>query len=335
MTRVGLAKHEVAAARQLIADARWIGVISHERPDGDAVGSLLALSLALARAGKQVAPVLGDGLPGRYRFLPGSAEVLREFPRGVDLLISVDCSDLDRLGVAPGQLPRSPDINIDHHPTNFLFARFNLIEVEAVATAEMIAMLLPRFGLTLSKSAADALLFGVITDTLGFRTNNMTPRALRIAADLVEAGADLPGLYYTGLLRRSFEAARFWGAGLTALQKEDRLAWTSLTLEDRRSAGYPGRDDADLINILTMVEAVDVIVVFTEQSHGKVKVSWRSKPSVDVARLALLFGGGGHAAAAGAEVSGDLAEVQEKVLQATRELLDDKIYNKVEGIEKG
>ena len=104
---MGLATRDIATARQMLSEARWIGVISHERPDGDAVGSLLGLSMALAQAGKQVAPVLVDGLPARYRFLPGSAEILRQFPRGVDLLVTVDCSELDRLGL-PARASDSP-----------------------------------------------------------------------------------------------------------------------------------------------------------------------------------------------------------------------------------
>jgi phosphoesterase RecJ-like protein len=162
----------------------------------------------------------------------------------------------------------------------------------------------------------------MITDTLGFRTHNMTPRALRIAANLMEAGSDLPNLYHLALLKRTFEAARYWGAGLSALQREGRLAWTSLTLADRRAVGYPGRDDADLNNILSTVEQVDVVVVFVEQGNGHIKVSWRSLPGFDVSQVALRFGGGGHAAAAGAELAGSLEEVQAKVLPATRALLN-------------
>jgi phosphoesterase RecJ-like protein len=317
-------------AGQALKAAQRILVTSHIRPDGDAIGSVLGLGLSLQAAGKGVQMVLYDGVPAAFRFLEGSRQILNKPEGDFDVSVVLDCSDFQRAGNSLHN-HAIPDLNIDHHPTNQNFARINLVDVEAVATAEMIARFLPLFGLPLEKPSADALLFGLITDTLGFRTYNMTPRALRVAADLMEAGGDLPSLYFAGLLRRSFEAARFWGVGLTALQRQGSLAWTTLSLADRRNAGYPGRDDADLINILTTVEGIDIIIVFVEQPNGTVKVSWRSQPGLDISWLAVQFGGGGHAAAAGAEVPGTLEEVQERVLSATRNLLQEKISN-VEGM---
>jgi phosphoesterase RecJ-like protein len=237
-------------------------------------------------------------------------------------VVTVDCSDLERTG---GSLNgySVPDLNIDHHPTNLNFAKINLVDVEAVATAEMLAEYLLEFGLPITPHVATALLNGIITDTLGFRTYNMTSKALRVAADLVEAGAPLPELYHRSLLSRSFNALRYWGVGLSNLRREERMVWTSLSMEDRRAVGYPGRDDADLINVLTTLRGADVVLIFVEQGNGRVKVSWRSQPGFDVSRIALDFGGGGHKAAAGAEIEGSLADVQEKVLAATRTLFDE------------
>ncbi|MFU8772725.1 MAG: DHH family phosphoesterase, partial [Anaerolineales bacterium] len=171
------------------------------------------------------------------------------------------------------------------------------------------------------QEVATALLTGVVTDTLGFRTNNTSPKALRISADLMEKGADLPSLYYQTLIQRPFEAVRYWGAGLSQLKREDRILWTNLSLADREAAGYSGRDDADLVNILTSINDVDLVVIFVEQSNGRVKVSWRSRPGLDVARIAQMFGGGGHTLAAGAEEEGSLDEVQERVIKSTRKLI--------------
>ncbi|HEX7973100.1 MAG TPA: DHHA1 domain-containing protein, partial [Anaerolineales bacterium] len=169
-----------------------------------------------------------------------------------------------------------------------------------------------------TQPVAAALLTGLITDTLGFRTSNMNPRALRLAADLMEQGVDLPELYRQALFQRSFEATRYWGYGLRQLQREGRLAWTSLTQADRQAVGYPGRDDADLINILSSIEDVDVVVIFVEQPNQHVKVSWRAQPGFDVSQVALSFGGGGHPAASGADVSGSIEEVRPRVLDSTR-----------------
>jgi phosphoesterase RecJ-like protein len=177
-------------------------------------------------------------------------------------------------------------------------------------------------GYTISQPVAAALLNGLITDTLGSRTSNMTPQALRLAADLMEKGGNLPELYQRALVTRSFEATRYWAAGLNSIQRDGKLVWTSLSLKDRHAAGYPGRDDADLVNILSSIDDAEIAIIFVEQSNGHVKVSWRAKPGVDVSRVALQFGGGGHPAASGADITGDLVAVQAAVLQATRAILN-------------
>lgn len=308
--------------RKQVNSAQNLLIVSHVRPDGDAVGSLLGFGLSLQAAGKEVQMVLSDGVPGDFRHLHGS-EQIRTQPEGTfDFVVTVDCSDLERTGGALNGYS-VPDLNIDHHPTNLNFAKINLVDVEAVATAEMLSEYLPEFGLPITPHVAAALLNGIVTDTLGFRTYNMTSKALRVAADMMEAGAPLPELYHRSLLSRSFNALRYWGVGLSNLQREEHMVWTSLSMEDRRAVGYPGRDDADLINILTTLREADVVLIFVEQGNRRVKVSWRSQPGFDVSRIALEFGGGGHKAAAGAEIEGSLVDVREKVLVATRTLFDE------------
>jgi phosphoesterase RecJ-like protein len=142
-----------------------------------------------------------------------------------------------------------------------------------------------------------------------------------MAAELMKAGASLPVLYEQALVQRSFEAARLWGVGLLGLQRENGLVWTSITQDEKKAINYPGRDDADLVNVLSSITDADVAVIFLEQPGGKIKISWRAKPGFDVAQIALYFGGGGHQAAAGAEVVGSLQEVQDKVLEATRAII--------------
>jgi phosphoesterase RecJ-like protein len=312
-----------------LAKARRFLIVSHIRPDGDAVGSVLGLGLSLQAAGKEAQMVLSDGIPSALRYLDGVDQVAARPMGDFDLTIVLDASDLLRTGET---LPRTsshngssqtvmPDINIDHHVTNLGFARLNLVDTTAVATAEILAGLLPRWKLPVTQAMASALLTGILTDTLGFRTSNMTPQAMRVAASLMEAGANLPDLYRRSLGERSFEAARYWGMGLIKLHREDSLVWTTLTLSDRKAVEYPGRDDADLINILSNIKDTAVALVFIEQNHGHVKVSWRAQPWIDVSQVALYFGGGGHKAASGAELEGSLEEVQNKVLEATRALL--------------
>ena len=310
-----------ALIRKRIASVQTVMITTHLRPDGDAIGALLGLGLALEGAGKVVQMVSLDGVPSAFKHLPGSTRVLKKPEGPYDLTIAVDCADHTRAGNVFEALGK-PDINIDHHITNDQFAEINLIEVEQAATCAILFDHLNEWGLTLTQDIASALLTGLITDTLGFRTTSTTPKVLRQAADLLETGVDMTDLYLRGLVRKSFNAARYWGAGLSSIQHQDGITWASLTLEDRKNSGYSTNDDADLINHLSAIDDSRVAIIFVEQHHGKVKVSWRAqKPGLDVAQVAQQFGGGGHKAAAGAEVAGTMAEVQEKVLSTTKQLL--------------
>jgi phosphoesterase RecJ-like protein len=309
------------AIQQDLETRKRILLVSHNRPDGDAIGSLLGFGLALQTAGKYVDMVLADGLPANFRFLEGSDQV-HSRPRGsYDWVCVLDCSDLERASPALDGLGM-PDLNVDHHPTNLNFGRVNLVDIHAVATAEIIAGLLVELNLPITQPVASALLTGLVTDTIGFRTANMTSEAMRLAAEMMDVGANLPEIYHKALVGRSFEAIRFWGAGLSKVQRNGRMIWTSLSLEDRAAAKYPGRDDADLVNVLSAVDGVDVALIFVEQPHGSVKVSWRSRPGFDVSQIAMQFGGGGHAAASGAELTGSLPVVQAAVLDATSPIIN-------------
>ena len=301
--------------------AQRVLITSHVRPDGDAIGSSLALGLALLDAGKQVQVVLSDGLPASFKHLPGSEMIKTRAEGEFDLIISVDCSDLKRIGKAlNGYHP--PDIVIDHHATTEGFGILNLVDPEAAATASVLTRNMPAWGLAITTPIAANLLTGLVTDTLGFRTSNTTPEVLRQAADLLEIGADMSMLYFLSLVRRTFPATKYWGAGLSRLQRADGIVWTALSMADRKASGYTGNDDADLISIISSIEDADVAIIFIEQNKSETKVSWRGlKPNIDVARIASQFGGGGHKAASGAEISGNLAKVQERVLEITRKAL--------------
>ena len=302
--------------------AKKIVIASHVRPDGDAIGSLLGLGLALRDAGKSVQMILADGVPSSFKYLEGS-ELIKKEPNGDhDTFITVDCADFKRTGKIFENF-RQPDINIDHHKTNENFGKLNLIEAEEVATSAILTNHLPGWGLKITQPIAAALLTGIITDTLGFRTSNVTPEALRQSATLMEAGVNMPDIYMRALVNKSFPAARYWGAGLSSLQSKNGIVWGTLTLSDRKAAGYGGNDDADLINMISSIDGNKVGMVFVEQSDNHVKISWRAlETGVDVSQVAKHFKGGGHAAAAGADIQGSLSEVQKEVLKKTREMLD-------------
>jgi len=302
--------------------AKKIVIASHVRPDGDAIGALLGLGLALRDAGKSVQMILADGVPSSFKYLEGSELIRKEPTEDHDTFITVDCADFKRTGKIFENFGQ-PDINIDHHKTNEKFGKLNLIEAEEVATSAILTTHLPDWGLTITKPIAAALLAGIITDTLGFRTSNTTPNALRQAATLMETGVDMPEIYMRALVRKTYPAARYWGAGLSSMQSRNGLVWGTLTLADRKAAGYGGNDDADLINMISAIDGNKVGMIFVEQSDNHVKISWRAlEPGVDVSQVAKHFKGGGHAAAAGADIEGSLSEVQQEVLKITREMLN-------------
>src|SRR5512133_1697722 len=311
----------IGAIKERLDRASKIMIASHIRPDGDAIGSLLGLGLVLLNSGRSVKMVLVDGVPASFRHLEGSELIVKEPDGEYDSFITVDCADFKRVGKSFENIGK-PDINIDHHKTNENFGKLNLIESEEVATSAILATHLPAWGFQITKPVADALLTGIITDTLGFRTSNTNPSALRLCAMLMETGSNMPDLYMRSLVHKSFPAARYWGAGLSSLEQEHGIVWGTLTLDDRKQAGYSGNDDADLINMISAIDENKVGMIFVEQSDNHVKISWRAlEEGVDVSPVAKQFGGGGHVAAAGADVPGELKDVQPLVLKTTRELL--------------
>ncbi|HEX6035179.1 MAG TPA: DHH family phosphoesterase [Anaerolineales bacterium] len=307
--------------KERLEKSKNVLIASHVRPDGDAIGSLLGLGLALLDAGKSVQMVLVDGVPSSFKHLEGSERIVKEPTAECDTFITVDSADFKRVGKAFESFGQ-PDINIDHHKTNENFGELNLIEAEEVATAAILARHLPEWGYNITKPISAALLTGIITDTLGFRTANTNPSALRLCAMLMETGVDMTDLYMKALVKKSFPAARYWGVGLSRLEQKNGIVWATLTLNDRKLTGYTGNDDADLINMISAIEGNKVGMIFVEQSDNHVKISWRAlEPGIDVSQVAKYFKGGGHAAAAGADIPGGLTDIQPLVLKTTQEML--------------
>lgn len=312
---------DFAAARKRIERAQRILLLTHIGPDSDAIGSLLGMAHLLRAAGKTVVAACSDPAPEYTRFLPG-IETVTGNPDGVfDLAISLDAADLGRLGALGQRYAAEIQIVVDHHITNPGFGAINLIDPDAASTAELVASHLADFGLTLNTAAAECLLSGLVGDTLGFRTSSTTATTLAMAQMLVAAGANLSRSIDLSLHTRSFAAIKLWGEGLTRLQLKDGLAWAVLPMAARRAVGYNGNGDADLINLLSTVREARVAVILTERQDGRIKISWRSRPGINVGTLAAAFGGGGHAQAAGAEVDGPLEAAEQRILATTRQLL--------------
>lgn len=311
----------IGAIKERLEKSKKLIVASHVRPDGDAVGSLLGLGLALKDAGKSVQMVLADGVPSSFNHLKGSELIVKEPSGEYDTFITVDSAEFKRVGKVFENFGQ-PDINIDHHKTNGNYGKLNLIEADEVATAAILTNHLPEWGYAITQAIAASLLTGIITDTLGFRTANTNPSALRLCAELMETGVDMPDLYMRSLVKKSFVAAKYWGAGLSSMEHKDGIVWSTLTLEDRKRTGYGGNDDADLINMISAIKGEKVGMIFVAQSDNHVKISWRAlEKGIDVSPVAKHFNGGGHAAAAGADIPGSMEEIQQVVLKTTREML--------------
>jgi len=307
-------------SRDLLLGSTHPLLVTHVAPDGDALGSLLGLGWMLRSLGREPMLACSDALPRQLDFLPGFDEVTVQPTGCFDLLVSLDCSDPQRMGAA-GNLPEVeglPLLNIDHHVTNLRFGTVNVVDAAAVSTTQILYRLRPLLGVELDERIATCLLTGLVTDTRGFRTSNVTPEVLRTAAGLMEAGASLARISRSGLDRRPLGAARMWGAALSRMEVADGLAWTTLPFAEQRVLGYDPQGDTGLPNMMVNIEAVQMAAVFTEQQDGRVEVGLRAAPGFDVAGVALSLGGGGHKQAAGCLLPGPLGQAQQRVLEMLR-----------------
>jgi len=303
-------------ASQLILAAHRPLLICHVAPDGDALGSLTGLARALRQL--DMSPILAcaDTIPSGFHYIPGIESVVRHVTEPFDLVIALDCSDFHRLGDLT-DLPHFDQyslINVDHHITNVEYGDVDVVDPQASSTAEVVLDLVDHLDISIDEPLATSLLTGIVTDTRGFRTSNVTPRVLRAALRLTDAGASLPHISQHALDRRPMVAIRLWGAALSHLRFSEGIIWTSIPVEMRREVGYHGNGDAGLSSFLVSADEANVSVVFVEQEDGSVDVGLRAVPGFDVAQFALRFGGGGHALAAGFSAPGPLDEAEERVL---------------------
>lgn len=330
------------AAVELILNSKSILLICHVSPDGDAIGSLLGLGLGLRMHGKTTTMACESAPPRKFNFLPGFESIVNtmdSFP--FDLVIGLDSSDLARLGTVyvHDRLSRVPLINIDHHVTNLFFGDVNLVDTSAASASEIVLSLLdqldasriqhdsitaPSHSLTPPAYIATCLLTGIVTDTLGFRTFNVTPRVMRAAVRLMEAGASLSRVTHYSFNQRPEGELGLLAHGLTRRQVEDGLAWSDITLADRDASHHADTGDAGLVSILVNTEEIHIAAVFTEMEDNLVEISFRADPGFDVAQLALSLGGGGHAAASGCTIKGPLEAAHAHVLPLMRAALDEQ-----------
>jgi phosphoesterase RecJ-like protein len=319
MSESGAAREWTRAIR-LIETSSGIYVATHIRPDGDALGSLLGLSLALEKAGLQVAALCADPVPSTYAFLPAVDWILSSPPDWqADVGIVVDCDGLARVGALEPALAGLPSlIDLDHHDTEQAFGQEQLIDPTAGASAEIVYDLLREMELPLDAEISTCLYAAVLTDTGRFCYGNTTARSLRIAAELVAGGADPHAIARKVYEERSMAATHLLGVALSRLAAttDGQVVSSVLRPADFAETGASSSDTDGIIAHLRAIGGPRVAILFVEPDHDAVRVSLRSDGSVDVSEIALEFGGGGHAMAAGCTVTGKAELVERRVLDA-------------------
>jgi len=312
---------------QALREGGRFAVLSHVRPDGDALGSQLALGLSLKRLGKDVRIWNEEGMLEKYSFLP-SANLLTKppaDPEDVDVAIALDTAIQNRLGTAlPAVRSAKVWINIDHHPSNPGYGDLVYINPKAPATGQILFELIRSEKLPIDAAIAENLYVAISTDTGSFQYPNTTARTFEIAAELVRAGVDVgrvSQLTYENYPRRRAELLRDL-LGTMRFEANDRVASFSLSLATAKKLGVLPEDNEGLIDHLRAIHGVIVAVFFEELADGKVRVSMRSKSEkVNVCAICEKFGGGGHVLAAGARIRGTLAEVEKKILEEVRDVV--------------
>jgi phosphoesterase RecJ-like protein len=319
------------AIRTLLATNQRTLLLSHVSPDGDAIGSMLGLKWLLEAQGHTVVAANQDGVPYLLRsdlVAPGWDTVVhspfkqKRQASGYGLVITLDCSDMQRLGKAyRPSLAGAPLVNIDHHITNLSFGTVNLVDPAASSTAEIVYQLAKTLGWPVGPEAAQCLLTGIVTDTRSFQVGNVTPALLGIAQRLMEAGASLRAINEGVLDRRNVDTICLWGHALAALHLEERIIWTAIPLAMRGHCNGVEQSDSGLANFMAGAEEADVALILTEREDGTVDVGMRAAQGFDVAQVALALGGGGHPRAAGCSLRVPLEQATQQVLGALKQSL--------------
>lgn len=295
--------------------------ISHVGPDGDAVGSLLGMGYILEHLGKNPTVSLQDKLTDSIVETTGADKIIGpdQVADNYDLIVVLDASSPDRMGSVYRESAHKdiPLMVIDHHITNTYFGAINWVAPDCAATCQMLVYLADALNVPLEGPLAEVLLTGLTTDTLGFRTSNTDDRVLEAAMRLVRGGGSLSDITARTLNRRPFSVLQLWGKALQDVQLEDGVIWATITRDQLAEVGSPEGDMRLSSTLITAAEA-DISAAFTEMrdSDGQpcVECSFRAKPTFDVSKVAFELNGGGHPAASGCTVSGELFQTVDRIV---------------------
>lgn len=309
-------------AFKLIEESKKIVLISHLNPDGDALGSSLAMFFALKNMGKKVKVVnVSKKLPQNLDFLPGFNEIKKDLPKNYDLMISFDCGSFDRLGIGE---KKSKLINFDHHITNTNYGDINIVEPKFAATGEVIFKFLKENSLNISKDIATCLYTALVSDTGFFQFESVNERVFLVASELVRLGARPDFISKMLNERESLCKVRLLAKalGTLTLYLDAKVGLIEVTQKMLKESGADITHTEDMANIPRNLATVEVGVMLREEESGEIKVSLRSKNYVDVSKIAAKFGGGGHKRAAGfTSKERDFKKVLDDLLRVIKEEL--------------
>jgi len=307
-------------------------IASHANPDGDAIGSLIAMGLCLDALNKSTTLYNESPIPAVYRFLPAVDRVVKQTKKeNFEVAVILDCGGLERVGKAVSALRRIPVIiNIDHHITNTGFGHYQLIDTTACATAEIVYRLIKQMGVPINQDIATAIYTGILTDTGSFRFSNTNNAAFAICAEMVGFGVDPYKIAQHVYGTYSLGRIKLLNLALDSIEISNNGKLSIMTLSrDMFDETRTQPEDVDgLINYAKRIEDVRVAALVQEQSNSRQKskpskkyhVSLRSDGTVDVAKIATSFGGGGHSSAAGFSIESTLSEIKLKILNLAEKI---------------
>ena len=308
-----------------IKQADNIVILTHESPDGDAIGSSLAVKLMLQELDKQ-ADVIIPEYPRMFGFLPSANEIKEESNREkYDLAISVDCGNFKRLAKNEYFENAKKTIVIDHHGSNNMYGDLNYVNPVSPACCEILISMAEYFGIEISKEIGTCIMTGIITDTGGFRHSGITPDTFEYTAELIRVGVDIPDIYKRTMgtkTKANFELMKRIMNRMELLE-DGKVSFTYMTSQDELEVNAESGDHDGLVNIAKDIEGVQVAIFVRQKDNEDVyKVSLRSEDGINVSDICLLFGGGGHARAAGALIKGTLEEVKEKLMKEIKKWME-------------
>lgn len=308
-----------------IKKAEKIVILTHENPDGDAIGSSLAMDLAIKQLGKNPDVIIPE-YSRLFEFLPGSEDIKKESDiQKYDLAISVDCTDLKRLKCGDKYFANAKSkIVIDHHGTNKMFGDFNFVNPVSPACCEILIGMFEYFGIEITKEIGSCIVTGIITDTGGFRYSGVTAETFEFTAELLRKGVNVSEIYKRVLdtkTRANFELNKLVSQRMEILE-DGKVTFTYINLEDEKNVNAEEGDHEGLVEIGRDIEGVEVSVFIREKQDPKgYKISLRSNDYVNVSDVCLMFGGGGHPKAAGCFIQGDLQQAKTKILAEIKKVL--------------